>query len=67
MSKIVSATKFAQLIQSDIQNSTGQELTIEFLIPRIEKIAILKDAPEIPVDKYIIDVLSKAKDVRITV
>ena len=67
MSKTVSATKFAQLIQSDIQNSTGQEFTIEFLIPRIEKIAILKDAPEIPVDKYIIDVLSKAKDIRITV
>ena len=67
MSKTVSATKFAQLIQSDILNTTGQELTIEFLIPRIEKIAILKDAPEIPVDKYIIDVLSKAKDVRITV
>ena len=67
MSKTVSATKFAQLIQSDILNTTGQELTIEFLIPRIEKIAILKDAPEIPVDKYIIDVLSKAKDIRITV
>lgn len=67
MSKTVTATKFAKLIQSDILNSTGQELTMEFLIPRIEKIAILKDAPEIPVDKYIIDVLSKAKDVRITV
>jgi len=67
MSKNVSATKFAELIQKDILNSTGQNLTVEFLIPRIEKIAILKDAPEIPVDKYIIDVLLKAKDIRITI
>lgn len=67
MSRAVSATKFAELIQTDILHSTGQDLTMEFLIPRIEKVAILKDKPEIPVDKYILDVLAKAKDVIITI
>tara|TARA_Y100000310_G_C20311111_1_gene636271 strand:- start:432 stop:635 length:204 start_codon:yes stop_codon:yes gene_type:complete len=66
MVKTVSAIKFAELIQKDILNTTGQELSVEFLIPRIEKIAILHDAPETPVDKYISDVLNKAKEIHVT-
>tara|TARA_Y100001937_G_scaffold126709_1_gene196706 strand:- start:804 stop:1007 length:204 start_codon:yes stop_codon:yes gene_type:complete len=67
MSKTVPAFRFAELIKDDLANQTGESYSLEFLIPRIEKVAIMKDEPEIPIDKYILDVLSKAKGIRIII
>lgn len=67
MNRTVPAIKFAELIKDDLVNQTGESYSVDFLIPRIEKVAIMNDEPEIPVDKYILDVLSKAKDIRIII
>lgn len=67
MSKTVPAIKFAELIKDDLINQTGESYSVDFLIPRIEKVAIMKDEPEIPVDKYILDILAKAKDIKIII